>query len=118
MGKAIKTILIVVAVAYAANFAWHLFTDAPSTRDVCYTWSKATDQFLRDDNGIDGAQWLSDNLKTEKDLENIDPTVLSALRLYDTGIYLEDTDPNERMGLRTFVINACEKAEPGSTKHS
>ena len=85
---------------------------------MCYTWSKATDEFLPyDETGVDGAQWLADNLKTEKDFENIDPDVLSAMRLYDTGAFLEEVDSYDRMGLRQFVLDACEKASPGSTKH-
>jgi hypothetical protein len=114
----IKTLIVIGASIFAINFAWHLFTDAPSTASVCYTWSKATDLSLPfDENGIDGAQWLADNIKTEEDLENLDPDVLSAMRLYDTGSFLEDVDNGERMGLRQFVIDACEKAAPGSTDH-
>ena len=119
MIKVIKNLIILGAIAFALNFTWHLFTDSPSTTSVCYTWSKATDPYIQyDENGIDGAQWLADNLKTEKDLENIDPEVLSAMRLFDTGSFLEDVDPAERLGLRQFVLDACEKSEPGSTKHS
>jgi hypothetical protein len=39
------------------------------------------------------------------------------MRLYDTGAFLEEFDSSDRMGLRQFVIDACEKAAPGSTKH-
>ena len=106
-------------VIFSGNYAWHFFTDPPSTTSVCYTWSKATDPLSQfDENGIDGAQWLSDNLKTENDLVNIDPEVLSAMKLYDDGFMFEEIDPYDRQGLRQFVIDACEKAEPGSTKHS
>ena len=118
MWNLIKPVIIVAVIVFAGNYAWHFFTDPPSTTDVCYTWSKATDEFLRDENGIDGAQWLADNLKTEDDLVNIDPDVLSAMRLYDEGAVISDADPYGRMGLRDFVLEACEKAAPGSTKHS
>lgn len=114
-----KTLFVIGASILAINFVWHLFTDSPSTASICYTWSKATDSSLAfDENGVDGAQWLADNVKTAKDLENLDPDVLSAMRLYDTGSFLEDVDNGDRMGLRQFVIDACEKAAPGSTKHS
>jgi hypothetical protein len=118
MWKVLKPVLIVGLLIFAGNYGWHFFTDPPSTTDVCYTWSKATDQFLQDESGIDGGQWLADNLKTEKDLVNIDKDVLSAMRLYDEGAVINEADPYERMGLRTFVLEACEKAAPGSTKHS
>ena len=118
MKKRIKTAILVVLVIVAGNFAWHFFTDSPSTESVCYTWSKATDDLLPyDETGVDGAKWLEDNLKTEKDLENIDPDVLSAMRLYDTGGFLDEVDSVGRMGIRQFVLDACEKASPGSTKH-
>ena len=98
---------------------WHLYTDAPSTASICYAWSKATDPYIGfDEYGLDGAEWLADHVKTEKDLENLDPNVLSAMRLYDNGSFLEDVDNGDRLGLRQFVIDACEKAAPGSTKHS
>lgn len=107
-----------ILVCLGLFFGWKFFTGPPSTSSVCYTWSKATDDLLPyDENGVDGAQWLADNIKTEKDLENIDPDVLSAMRLYDTGAFLEEIDSYDRMGLRQFVIDACEKASPGSTKH-
>ena len=113
----LQTGLAIVAILIGGNLVWHFLTDPPSTRDVCYTWSKATDEFLDDPNGIDGAKWLEDNLKSEKDLVNIDKDVLSAMRLYDEGAVISDIDPYGRMGLRDFVLEACEKAEPGSTKH-
>lgn len=114
----IKTIIVIGLLLFGINFAWHFFTDAPSTSSICYTWSKATDPTLAfDEYGVNGAQWLADNVKTEKDLENLDPDVLSAMRLYDNGSFLEDVDNGERMGLRQFVIDACEKASPGSTFH-
>ena len=118
MAKILKYLVLIVILATGLNFAWHFFTDAPSTESVCYTWSKATDPYLPyDENGIDGAQWLSDNIKSEEDLVNIDKGVLSAIKLYETGSFLEDVDAGGRMGLRQFVLDACEKASPGSTKH-
>ena len=114
----IKFYLTSILVCLGLFFGWKFFTSPPSTNSVCYTWSKATDEFLPyDETGVDGAQWLADILKTEKDLENIDPDVLSAMKLYDTGAFLEEIDSYDRMGLRQFVIDACEKASPGSTKH-
>jgi len=119
MWKAIKTILVIGVVIYAANFAWHLFTDAPSTSSVCYTWSKATDRFLPyDETGIDGAEWLADNIKSEEDLVNIDPDVLEALRFYEENAELFDAETLEDMSIRQYVLDACEKAAPGSTEHS
>lgn len=125
MAKIIKKIFAFGAMVFAfgamvfgLNFAWHLFMDPPSTTSVCYTWSKATDLSLPyDENGIDGAQWLADHLKSEEDLVNIDKNVLQAMKLYDVGLFLEDVSPGERMGLRQYVLDECEKAEPGSTKH-
>lgn len=118
MAKLLKKIVVIGAVGLVLSFAWNIFTDPPSTTDVCYTWSKATDQFLAySENEIDGAQWLADNLKTEEDLVNIDPDVLSAMKLYDEGYMFEELDPYERNGLRDYVIDACEKSAPGSTKH-
>jgi hypothetical protein len=117
--KVIKNLIVIGVIMLVLNFSWHFVTDSPSTESVCYTWSKATDPFTQgDEYGLDGAQWLADNLKTEKDFENIDPEVLSAMRLYDTGASLEDVDANERFGLKQFVLDACEKSAPGSTKHS
>ncbi len=114
----IKFYLTSILVCLGLFFGWKFFTSPPSTTDVCYTWSKATDEFLPyDENGIDGAQWLADNIKSEKDLVNIDKEVLEAMRLYDTGAFLEEIDSYDRMGLRQFVIDACEKAAPGSTRH-
>jgi hypothetical protein len=114
----IKFIAVAIFGLIGAILVYGFFTSPPSTKSVCYTWSKATDPYIQyDENGIDGAQWLADNIKTEKDLENIDPDVLSAMRLYDTGAFLEEFDSSDRMGLRQFVIDACEKAAPGSTKH-
>lgn len=106
-----------ILVCLGIFFGWKFYTSPPSTTDVCYTWSKATDQFLDDPNGIDGGKWLQENIKSEKDLVNIDKDVLEAIRLYDTGAIFEEMDPYDRMGLRQFVIDACEKASPGSTKH-
>lgn len=118
MVKILKNLIFLGVLVFSVNFAWHFFTDAPSTRSVCYTWSKATDPYLPfDETGIDGAAWLEENLKTEEDLVAIDKDVLSAMRLYETGSFLDDVDNGERMGLRQFVIDACEKAEPGSTDH-
>ena len=97
--------------------AWDFFTGPPSTTDVCYTWSKATDQYVGDQSGLDGAQWLEDNIKSEEDLVDIDKDVLAALKLYEQSAFLEDVDPVQRFGLRQYVIDACEKAAPGSTKH-
>jgi hypothetical protein len=114
----IKFIGIAIFGLIGAILVYGFFTSPPSTKSVCYTWSKATDPYIQyDENGIDGARWLADNIKTEKDLENIDPDVLSAMKLYDTGAFLEEIDSYERMGLREFVLDACEKAAPGSTKH-
>jgi hypothetical protein len=114
----IKFFFTSILVCLGLFFGWKFITSPPSTTSVCYTWSKATDPYVPyDESGVDGAQWLADNLKTEKDLENIDPDVLSAMRLYDTGAFLEEVDSYERLGLRQFVIDACEKAAPGSTKH-
>jgi hypothetical protein len=114
----IKFIGIAIFGLIGAILVYGFFTSPPSTKSVCYTWSKATDPYIKyDENGIDGARWLADNIKTEKDLENIDPDVLSAMKLYDTGAFLEEIDSYERMGLREFVLDACEKAAPGSTKH-
>jgi hypothetical protein len=114
--KLIKPLVAFGFIGLAINFGWHLHTDPPSTRSVCYTWSKATDP-LSDPNGIDGADWLATHLKTEKDLRAINKEVLSAMRLYDTGVVVADSDPYGRHGLRQFVLDACEKASPGSTKH-
>ena len=114
----IKFIAIAIFGLVGAILVYGFFTSPPSTKSVCYTWSKATDPYIQyDENGIDGARWLADNIKTEKDLENIDPDVLSAMRLYDTGAFLDEVDSFDRMGLRQFVIDACEKVSPGSTKH-
>lgn len=118
MGKFIRNLVVVGAVIFALGLVWDFFTSAPSTKSVCYTWSKATDPYLSfDEGGIDGAQWLADNIKTEEDLVNIDKDVLSAMRLYESGSFLDEVDNSERMGLRQYVIDACEKAEPGSTEH-
>lgn len=117
--RIIKTLVVIGVSIFAINFAWHFFTDAPSTSSICYTWSKATDPTLAyDEYGVDGAQWLADHVKTKKDLENLDPDVLSAMRLYEAGAFLDEVDSGERMGLRQFVIDACEKSSPGSTEHS
>jgi len=114
----IKNLIVIVLIVVGLIFAWNFFTGPPSTASVCYTWSKATDPMTQfDENGIDGAQWLQDNVKSEEDLVDIDNEVLSAMRLYDEGYIFEEIDPYERQGLRQFVIDACEKAEPGSTKH-
>ena len=113
----IKFYSISILVCLGIFFGWKFYTSPPSTTDVCYTWSKATDQFLDDRTGIDGGKWLQENIKSEKDLVNIDKEVLEAMRLYDTGAFLEEIDSYDRMGLRQFVIDACEKASPGSTKH-
>ena len=119
MLKIIRNLIIFGAIAFGLNFVVNIFTGPPTTEDVCYTWSKATDPTLSyDETGIDGATWLAEHLKTEKDLVDIDKDVLSAMRLYDTGSFLDDVDGGERMGLRQFVIDACEKAAPGSTDHS
>jgi hypothetical protein len=76
-------------IAFGLFFAWNFFSGPPSTESVCYTWSKATDPFLPyDESGVDGA-----------------------------GSFLEELDDGERLGLRQFVIDACEKAAPGSTDH-
>jgi hypothetical protein len=105
-------------IAFGLFFAWNFFSGPPSTESVCYTWSKATDPYLPyDESGVDGAAWLAENLKSEEDLVEIDKEVLSAMRLYDTGSFLEELDDGERLGLRQFVIDACEKAAPGSTDH-
>lgn len=118
MAKFIRNIILLVLIVLGLNFAWNFVTGPPSTRSVCYTWSKATDPYLPyDETGIDGAAWLEENLKSEEDLIDIDKEVLSAMRLYDTGSFLEDVDNGERLGLRQFVLDACEKAEPGSTDH-
>jgi len=114
--KLIKSVVVLGVIGLVVNFGWHFFTDPPSTLSVCYTWSKATDP-LADTNGVDGADWLATNLKTEKDLRAINKEVLSAMRLYDTGVVVADSDPYGRHGLRQFVLDACEKASPGSTKH-
>ena len=118
MWKILKPVLVVGAVLFAGNYAWHFFTDPPSTASVCYTWSKATDMYLRDDTGIDGAEWLANNIKTEEDLVNIDPKVLKAMQMYDENMQLFDEVTLEKLGIRQYVIDACEKASPGSTKHS
>jgi hypothetical protein len=118
MGKFIKNLVVFAGIVLALGFIWDFFTAAPSTKSVCYTWSKATDPYLPfDEGGIDGAQWLADNLKTEEDLVSIDKDVLSAMRLYESGSFLDDVDDGDRLGLRQFVIDACEKVEPGSTDH-
>ena len=118
MATIIKNVIVFVLIVFGLIFAWNLFTGPPSTASVCYTWSKATDPMTQfDENGIDGAPWLEDNVKSEEDLVDINKEVLSAMRLYDEGYMFEEIDPYERQGLRQFVIDACEKAEPGSTKH-
>ena len=113
----IKFYLTSILVCLGIFFGWKFFTSPPSTTDVCYTWSKATDQFLYDPTGIDGGEWLRENIKSEKDLVNIDKEVLEAMKLYDTGAFLEEIDSYDRMGLRKYVIDTCEKVSPGSTKH-
>lgn len=114
----IKSILKLMALVTLAVLVWQFFSSPPSTRSVCYTWAKATDPLTQfDETGIDGAKWLTDNIKSEKDLVNIDPNVLKAMRLYDEGVILDEVDPYERMGLRQYVIDECEKVEPGSTEH-
>jgi hypothetical protein len=115
--KIVKPVLIFVGIGILLNFGWHFFTDPPSTANVCYTWSKATDQFISDSSGIDGADWLAKNIKSDRDLRAINKDVLSAMKLYDTGNVISGDDPFGRHGLRQFVIDACEKAAPGSTKH-
>ncbi len=118
MMKFVRNAVVVVAVLIGLNLVWDFFTGAPSTNSVCYTWTKATDPYLPfDENGVDGAQWLADNIKSEEDLVNIDKDVLSAMRLYESGSFLDDVDNGDRMGLRQFVLDACEKASPGSTDH-
>ena len=118
MGKFFRNLIVLGAIVFALGFIWDFFTAAPSTNSVCYTWSKATDPFLPyEENGIDGAQWLADNLKTEDDLVNIDKDVLSAMKLYESGSFLQGAGDDDRLGLRQFVIDACEKAAPGSTEH-
>lgn len=118
MATIIKNTIVFVLIVFGLIFAWNFFTGPPSTASVCYTWSKATDPYLPyDEYGIDGAQWLADNIKSEDDLVDIDKAVLNAIKLYETGDFLEDFDSGDRMGLRQFVLDACEKAEPGSTKH-
>jgi hypothetical protein len=113
MADLVKLVLV-VALGVAA---WQFFTGPPSTADVCYTWSKATDPYLNDEFGIDGAQWLRDNIKTEDDLNDLDKNVRSALKLYyDAGPIVAD-DPYDTLQIRKFVLDACEKASPGSTKH-
>jgi hypothetical protein len=113
----IKFIAIALFGVVGVILVYGFFTSPPSTTDVCYTWSKATDPYLYDPTGLDGAQWLRDNIQSEADLVNIDKDVLSAIRLYEEGSFLEEFDPSERMGLRKFVLDACEKVSPGSTKH-
>ncbi len=106
-------------ILHNSHFAsWNFFTAPPSTESVCYTWSKATDPYLPfDENGIDGAQWLEDNIQTNEDLVAIDREVLKAMRLYDKAAFLGDVDPYDRLGLRQLVLDACEEAAPGSTNH-
>jgi len=113
----IKGAFILGVIVIAGALAWDFFTSPPSTSDVCYTWSKATDQYLDDEYGIDGAKWLEENIKSEEDLVDVDKDVLEAIKLYEEGSFLEDVDPVQRFGLRQYVIDACEKAAPGSTKH-
>jgi hypothetical protein len=113
----IKLIAIAFFGLVGVILVYDFFTSPPSTKSVCYTWSKATDPYLYDPDGIDGAQWLRDNIKSEEDLVDIDKDVLTALKLYDEGYFLEDIDGSERFGLRQYVLDACEKASPGSTKH-
>ena len=114
----IKTLVVLGIAVFGINFVWHFFTDAPSTTSICYAWSKATDSSLAfQEYGIDGSQWLEDNIKSEKDLENLDSDVLSAMRLYDEGQVFDEVDPDQRLGLRDAVIEACEKVSPGSTEH-
>jgi hypothetical protein len=113
----IPKILIIVGLGFALNFAWHFFTDSPSTTSVCFTFSKATDFLLPEEETSGAAQWWADNIKTEEDFARVDTEVLNALRLYGTGEFLDDVDPYSRMGLRDNVLEACELAEPGSTEH-
>ena len=110
-------IALTLILGFVLNFVWHLFTDSPSTESVCYTFAKATDSFLPEEERINSTQWWDDNIKTEQDLERVDAQVLKALELYSTGEILDDVDPDSRMGLRDYVIEECEIAEPGSTEH-
>jgi hypothetical protein len=119
MWKFIKPLFLVGALIFAGNYAWHFFTDAPSTSSICYTWSKATDPYLvYDETGVDGAQWLADNIKTKEDLANLDPDVLEAMNFYEENAKLFDAKTLDGLNIRQYVLDACEKAAPGSTKHS
>ena len=116
--KKLTKLVLYGLIAFGLYFVWNLFTDPPSTNSICYTWSKATDPYLPyDENGIDGAQWLADNVKSAEDLVNLDKDVLDAIKLYESGSFLDEINGGDRMGLREFVLEACEKAAPGSTKH-
>ncbi len=118
MLRLIRRGFLVVLFSSLIYVAWNFFTAPPSTESVCYTWSKATDPYLPfDESGIDGAEWLEENIQTKEDLVAIDKEVLRAMRLYDKAAFLEDVDPYDRLGLRQFVLDACEKAAPGSTNH-
>jgi hypothetical protein len=107
---------VFLVVIFSSFFLWNLFTSAPSTTSICYIFSKATDASIPEEESINAAQWWEDNIKTQEDLENVDPQVLSALRLYEETNFLDEALP-EGMGLRDFVISTCEEVAPGSTDH-
>ena len=117
--RSMKEVVALIVAAILLVTGWQFLNKPPSTKSVCYTWSKATDYYLNsgavENSGIDGAQWLADNLKKPEDLVNIDKDVLSAMRLYETGSFLTGQPLDD---LRQFVLDTCEKAAPGSTKYS
>ncbi len=119
MKKILKPLMVAGVLIFAGNYVWHFFTDAPPTSSICYTWSKATDPLLvYDETGVDGAQWLADHIKKKEDLANLDPDVLETMKFYEENAKLFDAETLDRMNMRQYVLDACEKAAPGSTKHS
>jgi len=114
----IKFVAIAALIVFVLNWLWTDATQAPSTRSVCSVFAKATDpRLVYDARSLNASDWWNENIKSIKDLENVDPNVFQALTLYGDTTILRDGGSYLDFELREYVIEECEKSEPGSTKY-
>lgn len=114
----IKFVAIAALIVFVLSSLWNDATQSPSTRSVCSIFAKATDpRLVYDVKSFNASDWWDENIKSIKDLENVDPNVLQALTLYWDTTILRDSGSYLDLELREYVIEECEKSEPGSTKY-